>query len=285
MPLSLPTPNHLPSSPSASTTTPQATTYHCTALRTCTLTTQTYESWLIHDLSAHPGAHNLWYCHNCPSLNAPAAVADCKLAFRNKVAFETHFFTLHPKDAIGNWRPPLHSDFHIGPDGPDGDGKGRLFWCGFCKLVLACSMTGVWEVDRFEHVAGHFMEGHVRLGHFEIGEWKWLEVEEAEVVQEGLGGGKAPAAAMVSEEKVGTVEGKGARDIAPKGAEGVGGERSAGKGRGRGSGKVGMLAEVVRRPVARNATVSRMLVSSVARGHSECGDGTTCERGFCESPA
>jgi len=247
----LPTPNRLPPSLSAST-------YHCTALRTCTSTTQTYESWLTHDLCAHPGAHNLWYCHKCPSLDGPAA-ADCKLAFADKAAFETHFFTLHPKDALGNWRPLLHSDFHLGPDGPLGDGKGRLFWCGFCRAVLACCMTGVWGVDRFEHVAGHFMEGHARLEHFEMRKWKWLEVREAEAVQEE---GEAPVAVMVAEEKVGSEAGKGARAIAPKGTEGAGGERSAGKGRRRGSGKVGVLVKAVGGPATGSAALSGMLVSS-----------------------
>lgn len=77
-------------------------------------------------------------------------------------------------------------------------------------------MTGIWLVDRFEHVAGHFSEGHARLEHFEIGRWKWLRMWTSES-QEGLRGGKAPVSVMV-----GGVEAEKGREKEERGKTGFG---------------------------------------------------------------
>ncbi len=188
MALYLPPPPQLPDS--ASTALSQLTTYHCTASRTCKLTTTTYETWVAHELTAHPQAHDLWYCHTNASLPTTPA---CNIAFTTKGAFEEHFFATHPKDEVGNWRSLDHAEFYLGPDGSDGEqGRGELFWCGFCRRVWACSMTRCWRVDRFEHVAGHFERAHARLEFCEIGQWEWVEVSEAE-------GCQAPVGVMVIE--------------------------------------------------------------------------------------
>jgi hypothetical protein len=137
---------------------------------------------VAHELSTHPNAHSIWYCHACPSLDSP----NCALAFPDRTSFEQHFSAQHPKDENDNWRYLTRDDFHLGPEAD------QLFWCGFCRKVLACNMMLSWKVDRFEHVAGHFSTQHARLEHFEMKKWRYPKMWSPEEA-------KAPVAVMVAE--------------------------------------------------------------------------------------